>query len=86
MNFKDCEFRYVETDGSVCCKNKQGIDLNLDCDNCAGNVHLNCQNYVPKNDMCLLYFELGISEVSQYDTCAEKVIYDDKDLQRRWSN
>ena len=50
------------------------------------NVHKDCENYVEKNDMCLLYFELGISNVSQYDTCAEKIIYNDKDLQRKWSN
>ena len=24
--FKDCEYRYVE-DGTLCCKNKQGIKL-----------------------------------------------------------
>ena len=83
--FKDCEFRFEENN-KLYCKNKQNIDLNIDCDNCANNVHLNCENYVPKNDMCLLYFELGISNVSQYDTCAEKIIYNDKDLQRKWSN
>lgn len=81
--FKDCEFRFEE-DGELFCKNKEGYDLL--CDNCMDNVHLNCQNYVPKNDMCLLYFELGISEVSQYNECAEKIIYDDDNLQRKWSN
>ena len=81
--FKDCEFRFEEG-GELFCKNKEGYDLL--CDNCMGNVHLNCQNYVPKNDMCLLYFELGISEVSQYNECAEKIIYDDDNLQRKWSN
>ena len=25
--FKDCEYRYVEEDGTLCCKNKQGIEL-----------------------------------------------------------
>lgn len=81
--FKDCEFRFEENN-ELYCKNKEELDLS--CDNCAGNVHLNCQNYVPKNDMCLQYFELGVSEVSQYDTCAEKIIYNDNDLQRKWSN
>ena len=87
IEFKDCEYRYVETeyDETVFyCENK--LDKDNRCDNCKGNVHLNCDNYVPKNDMCLLYFELGVSEVSQYDTCAEKVIYNDKNLQRKWSN
>lgn len=82
MKFKDCEFRYIEDD-KLCCKNKTDKG---GCDNCKSNVHLNCQNYVPRNDMCLLYFELGVSDVSQYDTCAEKIIYDDKKLQSKWSN
>ena len=42
--------------------------------------------FVKENDMCLLFFELGVSNVSQYDTCAEKIIYDDQELQRKWSN
>ena len=82
--FKDCEFRYLDDNAELCCENKQGFDIK--CDNCQENIHLNCQNYVPKNDMCLLYFELGVSEVSQYDECAEKIIYDDKKLQQKWSN
>ena len=49
-------------------------------------IHSDCKYYVPENDMCLLFFELGVSNVSQYDECAEKKIYDDKDLQRKWSN
>ena len=83
ITFHDCEFRFEE-DNKLYCKNKEGLDLS--CDNCRENVHLNCQNYVPKNDMCLQYFELGVSEVSQYDDCAEKVIFDDKRLQQKWSN
>ena len=45
--FKDCEYRYVE-DGTLCCKNKQGIEMDLSCDNCTGNIHLNCDNYNAK--------------------------------------
>ena len=82
VEFKDCEYRF-EHDNKVYCRNKAD---NGKCDNCKENVHLNCQNYVPKNDMCLQFFQLGISEVSQYDTCAEKIIYNDKGLQRKWSN
>lgn len=85
IEFKDCEFRFIEDD-NLYCANKQGIELNTECDNCAENIHLNCENYVPRNDMCLLYFELGVSDVSQYDDCAEKIIYNDKDLQKKWSN
>ena len=84
--FKDCEFRYLDDNDVLCCKNKQDIDLNIECDNCVENIHLNCQNYVPKNDMCLQYFQLGISEVSQYDECAEKKLFSDDELQRKWSN
>ena len=82
--FKDCEFRYLDDNDELCCKNKEGFEIK--CDNCVENIHLNCQNYVPKNDMCLQYFQLGISKVSQYDECAEKTLYNDKDLQRKWSN
>lgn len=81
--FKDCDYRYLNND-ELACKNKKG--LNISCDNCMKNIHLNCEYYVPKNDMCLKYFELGISSVSQYDDCAEKVLYDDKELSRKWSN
>ena len=76
--FKDCEYRFTENN-ELYCKNKTGTDIN--CDNCKENIHLNCEQYVPQNDMCLRWFELGVSNVSQYDTCAEKIIYNDKDLQ-----
>ena len=81
--FQDCEYRYSEDD-ILYCENK--YDKDNRCDNCKQNIHLNCDNYVPKNDMCLLFFELGVSNVSQYNECAEKTIYDDKDHQRKWSN
>ena len=82
ISFKDCEYRF-EKDNKLYCKNK--VDKGK-CDNCKSNIHLNCQQYVPKNDMCLKWFELGVSDVSQYDDCAEKIIYDDKELSRKWSN
>lgn len=50
------------------------------------SIHDNCENYVKNKDMCLKFFKLGISNVSQYDTCAEKVVFDDKELSRKWSN
>ena len=84
ISFKDCDYRYIGNKDKLYCKNKTGMDNY--CDNCRENVHLNCDNYVPKNDMCLLYFELGVSNVSGYDECAEKTIYDDKEHQRKWSN
>ena len=82
IRFHDCEYRY-EQENKLYCKNKTDKG---ECDNCKENIHLNCQNYVPRNDMCLQYFELEVSEVSQYDECAEKIIYNDKELQRKWSN
>lgn len=84
MEFKDCEYRYLDGE-LVRCANMKQVNDDL-CDNCKENVHLNCSNYVPKNDMCLLFFELGVSDVSQYNECAEKVIYDDEKLQKKWSN
>ena len=86
--FKDCEYRKLDKNDELYCENKlhnPNVD-SISCDNCKKNIHLNCDNYVPKNDMCLLYFELGVSEVSQYDECAEKIVFSDKELQRKWSN
>jgi len=39
--------------------------------------HKNCQYYVEQNDMCLLFFELGFHNVTQYKTCLKEVIYDE---------
>ena len=80
--FKDCEFRYIEDDGAVCCKNKEGLDRA--CDNCTGNIHLNCDHYNPRKDMCLKWFETGVSET--YQECKEKSVYNDTKLQQKWSN
>lgn len=41
------------------------------------NVHEKCTNYVPENDMCLLYFTFGYHNVSQYKECLEKQLYGD---------
>ena len=40
------------------------------------SVHVHCEHYVPENDMCILFFELGFHEVSQYEECLEKVVYE----------
>ena len=82
--FKDCEYRYVEEDGTLCCKNKQGIETDLSCDNCTGNIHLNCDNYNAKKDLCLKWFETEVSK--NYKECSEKSVFDDKELSRKWSN
>ena len=47
------------------------------------NIHLNCENYNAKKDMCLKWFEEG---VSKYNECAEKRRFSDTELQRKWSN
>ena len=41
------------------------------------SVHSDCEYYVEQNDMCLLFFELGFHEVSQYNDCLNEVIYDE---------
>ena len=41
------------------------------------NCHKDCEYYVEQNDMCLLYFELGFHNVSQYPECLTKEIYND---------
>ena len=47
------------------------------------NIHLDCENYNEKKDMCLKWFEEG---VSKYNECAEKRRFSDTELQRKWSN
>ena len=47
------------------------------------NIHLDCENYNAKKDMCLKWFEEG---VSKYNECAEKRQFSDTELQRKWSN
>ena len=39
------------------------------------NVHEDCEHYVSMNDMCLLFFQFGFHNVSQYKECLEKKIY-----------
>lgn len=36
--------------------------------------HKNCKNYIPQNDGCILYYQLGAFNVSQYNCCYEKLI------------
>lgn len=47
------------------------------------NIHSDCENYSPKKDMCLKWFQENISELKE---CVEKTTFDDKELQRKWSN
>ena len=48
------------------------------------NIHKDCENYNPKKDMCLKWFEENVSE--RYKECREKSVFDDKNLSRKWSN
>ena len=48
------------------------------------NIHSDCENYSPKRDMCLKWFEKDVSK--NYKECAEKTIFNDKALARKWSN
>ena len=43
------------------------------------SVHTDCQHYVEQADMCLLYFQLGYFEVSQYKECLTKQISGDNE-------
>ena len=78
--FKDCEYRYTE-DEFFYCSNK--YDKDNRCDNCKGNVHLNCDHYNPRKDFCLKFFEHGASTIAE---CKEKTVFNDKELSRKWSN
>ena len=81
ISFKDCEYRRVTEEGKLYCKNKEAPENN--CDNCKSNIHLNCTNYNPKRDMCLKWFEEGVSRLKE---CKEKTTFNDNDLQKKWSN
>ena len=81
ISFKDCEYRYIGNKDKLYCKNKEGMDNY--CDNCKENIHLNCDNYNPKRDMCLKWFEENISSLKE---CKEKTTFSDKELSRKWSN
>lgn len=48
------------------------------------NIHKDCENYNSKKDYCLKFFKGNVSE--NYPECAEKTIYNDKELSRKWSN
>ena len=79
--FKDCEYRYL--DGELLrCSNMKSPNDDL-CDNCKENIHLNCDNYSPKKDLCLKFFRDNISELKE---CREKTVFTDKELARKWSN
>ena len=47
------------------------------------NIHEDCENYNGKQDMCLKFFKPNISEMKE---CAEKTVFNDKELSRKWSN
>ena len=48
------------------------------------NIHENCENYNPKKDYCLKWFENDASK--KYVECKEKTVFNDKELSRKWSN
>ena len=47
------------------------------------NIHKDCVNYNESKDLCLKWFETGVSRLKE---CKEKAIADDYELQRKWSN
>ena len=48
------------------------------------NIHETCENYNPKKDMCLKWFEESVSE--KYKQCREYSEFNDEKLQKKWSN
>ena len=83
-DFKDCEYRKIDKNDELYCENKVYANIdNINCDNCKQNIHLNCTNYNPKKDMCLKWFEEGVSRLKE---CWEKTTFNDKELSRKWSN
>ena len=47
------------------------------------NIHSDCENYNAKKDLCLKWFETGVSRLKQRK---EKTTFNDKELSRKWSN
>lgn len=47
------------------------------------SVHEDCENYNPKKDYCLKFFEENISSL---EYCKEKSVFSDRELSRKWSN
>jgi hypothetical protein len=47
------------------------------------NIHSDCENYNPKKDFCLKWFEENVSRLTE---CKEKTTFSDKELSRKWSN
>lgn len=81
INFKDCDYRYLDGD-LLRCSNMKSPNDDL-CDNCKENIHLNCDNYSPNKDLCLKFFQGNISSLKE---CEEKTVFNDKELSRKWSN
>lgn len=48
------------------------------------NIHKDCENYSPKKDYCLKFFEENVS--GRYKVCREYSEFNDKELSRKWSN
>ena len=48
------------------------------------NIHKDCENYNESKDMCLKWFETDVSK--KYKVCKEYSEFNDKELQRKWSN
>ena len=53
-------------------------------DKMSENIHKDCENYNESKDMCLKWFEENVSE--KYKVCKEYSEFNDKELQRKWSN
>lgn len=45
------------------------------------NIHKDCEHYVPENDMCLLYYQLGFFNVGKMypNDCVDHFAFADDD-------
>lgn len=41
------------------------------------SVHEDCEYYVPENDMCLAYYQLGFFNISEYKECVKNKLWRD---------
>ena len=94
MNYRDCEYNTSKSPTFVgyCDLPKYTTETGkrlVECKKCPcedfkHNIHKDCENYSPKKDYCLKFFEENVSE--NYPVCKEYSEFNDKELSRKWSN
>ena len=83
MDNKDLAFLKECFEAIQNCDLMKMTQLMKECKSMTESIHETCENYSPKKDYCLKFFKPNISSLKE---CQEKTTYNDKELQRKWSN